>query len=248
MRMWFKQTVNSTISCLRLFSSLNWRKTTAILLCLALAFGHIPASAAALSDQVLDSIVGFGLGESAVEASNAESGVKAEVTEGISEDEPNTYILQQTNEPVSDVSEPVLSSQDEALSDIQPQKDVIAEDVSASEENEPLINDSAETDETDSEYSSIESTEEYVEETTETGTQASSEEPAIIDEIQQEENVNQSNESETLLNETILSDETQSPEETLTEEQKEQPEQPGDELEQEQITEEITPITEGAEL
>jgi|GEM_PF-741854 len=243
----FKQTANSIISCLRLFSSLNWRKTTAILLCLALAFGHIPASAAVLSDQVLDSIVGFGLGEAVVEANSAESDVKANSSKEVSEDVANTYTLQQTNEPVSDVSEPVLSGMDEALSD-----KPLQQDVSASEENKSLINDSAEKDETDSEYSNIESTEEYTEETTETGTQASSEEPAIIDEIQQEENINQTNESETLLNETILSDDTQSPEETHPEEQTEQSEQPGDEPGQEliteEITEEITPIAEGMVL
>jgi len=143
MKMRFQQTADSTISYLRSFSSLNWRKTTAILLCLILALGNIPTNAAALSDQVLDSIVGSGLGESEVKTSSVESDAKAASTEELSENE----------------SEPVLSGQDEVLSDKPPQQDVIIEDASASEENEPLTNDSHETEESDSEYPNVESIE-----------------------------------------------------------------------------------------
>jgi predicted double-glycine peptidase len=42
---------------------LSWRKVTAIVLCFLLAFGHLPASGAVLSDRTLGSIVVFGLGE-----------------------------------------------------------------------------------------------------------------------------------------------------------------------------------------
>lgn len=111
MNMIFKhQSLSITyIAYLKLLGNINWRKTTAILLCLMLAFGHIPASSSALSNHVMDLIVGYGLSESSVETTNTENGVADTSSSETNENTSDTNLLKLTDESAIDESEQVLS-------------------------------------------------------------------------------------------------------------------------------------------
>jgi predicted double-glycine peptidase len=119
MKMLFKHQTLSTkyIGYLKPLETINWRKTTALFLCLMLAFGHIPASSATLSEQVMDSIVGYGISGSSVETTNTENSVADTLSGEANGNASDTNLLEQTDEPVSNASEQVVAEEKKQISD-----------------------------------------------------------------------------------------------------------------------------------
>jgi len=112
---------------LKTFKVPMWRKATAILLCLLLAFGHIPAAGAALSDQMMAAIMGAGLDEASIVSEQSDSNIVDStpdaVQEGVSNTQPSADLPLPSGE-----AQPVEPSQAEPVPPEMPASEVVADE------------------------------------------------------------------------------------------------------------------------
>lgn len=112
---------------LKTFKVPIWRKATVILLCLLLAFGHIPAAGAALSDQMMAAIMGAGLDEASIVSEQSDSDIVDSTPDAVQEGVSNTQPSADLPLP-SDEAQPVEPSQVEPVPPEMPASEVVADE------------------------------------------------------------------------------------------------------------------------